>query len=197
LAFPPDGVVLPYDDAAGFVSPDIRAKYRGPEAFRAQADACQRALDELTRTLRDVRPDVTIIVSDDQDEWFYEDNMPALSVYWGESVPLIPRRPPAGSELDRAVADAIIRGYGDVRMDVPVASSFGRFLIEYLIEHDFDVAHMRYVKQPYGGRVGRRYPTPKGELAYERETPPHDQGLPHGMSFVVKRLFDNAPGAIL
>src|SRR5262249_57512344 len=66
-----------------------------------------------------------------------------------------------------------------------------------LIEHDFDVAHMRYVKQPYGGRVGRRYPTPKGELAYERETPPHDQGLPHGMSFVVKRLFDNAPGAIL
>jgi aromatic ring-opening dioxygenase catalytic subunit (LigB family) len=56
---------------------------------------------------------------------------------------------------------------------------------------------MRYVKQPYGGHVGRRYPTGKGELEYERETAPHEQGLPHGMSFVVKRLYDNDPRPIL
>jgi hypothetical protein len=197
LAFPPHGLVMSYEDALRSVSPEVRAKYRGPEAFRVQAEACQRALDELARALSDASPDITVVVSDDQDEWFYEDNMPALSVYWGESVPLIPRRPPAGSEMDRAVAEAIVRGYGDVRMDVPVASGFGRFLIEYLIEHDFDVAHMRYVKQPYGGRVGRRYPAGKGELEYERETPPHEQGLPHGMSFVVKRLYGNAPSPIL
>src|SRR5256712_3861505 len=82
-------------------------------------------------------------------------------------------------------------------MDVPVASRFGRFLIEYLIEHDFDVAHMRYVKQPYGGRVARRYPTKQGELDYVRETLPREQGLPHAFSFVVKRLFDNQPRPIL
>ena len=82
-------------------------------------------------------------------------------------------------------------------MDVPVASTFGRYLIEYLIEHDFDVAHMRYVKQPYGGSVARRYPTKHGELGYVRETAPRPQGLPHAFSFVVKRLFDNQPGTIL
>ena len=195
LAFPPHGLVMPYKEALNVVAPEIRAKYQGPESFVAQAETCQRALDELSSTLRSVNPDITIVIGDDQDEWFYEDNMPALSVYWGDSAPLIPRRVAASD--DRAVAEAIVRGYGDVPMDVPVASRFGRFLIEYLIEHDFDVAHTRYVKQPYGGRVARRYPTRHGELDYVRETPAHDQGLPHAVAFIVKRLFDNAPRPIL
>jgi 3-O-methylgallate 3,4-dioxygenase len=196
LAFPPHGVVMSYKEALESISPEARARFRGTDPYRAQAEACQRALDELSSTLRAVNPDITVIVGDDQDEWFFEDNMPAFSVYWGETAPLIPRTMPPGSR-DAEVIEAIRRGYGDVPMDVPVASGFGRYLIEYLIEHDFDVAHMRYVKQPYGGRVARRYPTRQGELDYVRETPPRDQGLPHAFSFVVKRLFDNKPRAIL
>jgi hypothetical protein len=196
LAFPPHGVVMPYQEGLDSVTPEVRAKYRGGEAFREQAEACQRSLDELSSALRAVNPDVTVIIGDDQDEWFFEDNMPALAIYWGESAPLIPRVVPPGTR-DPEVAEAIMRGYGDVPMDVPVASGFGRYLIEYLIEHDFDVAHMRYVKQPYGGRVARRYPTKRGELDYVRETPPREQGLPHAFAFVIKRLFDNKPGAIL
>jgi hypothetical protein len=139
---------------------------------------------------------VTIVITDDQDEWFFEDNMPALAVYWGDVAPLRPRYMPAGVR-DRAVMEAITRGYGDVAMDVPVPSAFGRHLIEHLIEHDFDVSHVRYPKDAYGGRVARRYPTRDGELQYVRETPPREQGLPHGVSFVVKRLFDNQPRPIL
>jgi hypothetical protein len=196
LAYPPHGHVMAYTEALAHVSPEVRARYRGAAPYAAQADACQRALDELSRTLRSAHPDVTIVVGDDQDEWFYEDNMPAFSVYWGDTAPLIPRQPPAGVK-DREIAEAVTRGYGDVAMDVPVASRFGRFLIEYLMEHDVDVAHMRYVKQPYGGSIGRRYPTRTGELDYVRDTPAHEQGLPHAFAFVVKRLFDNRPGPIL
>jgi 3-O-methylgallate 3,4-dioxygenase len=196
LAYPPHGVVMSYGEALDAVAPEVRARYRGSAPFGEQAASCQRALDELSRTLRDTSPDITIIIGDDQDEWFYEDNMPALSVYWGDTAPLIPRQVAATSP-EREVTEAIRRGYGDVAMDVPVASRFGRFLIESLIERDFDVAHMRYVRQPYGGRVARRYPTRQGELDYVRETPPHEQGLPHAFAFIVKRLFDNHPGAIL
>src|SRR5207245_749988 len=94
-----------------------------------------------------------------------DERNPELAVppHGAVSATLVPRTVPPGTR-DPEVADAIRRGYGDVLMDVPVASRFGRFLIEYLIEHDFDVAHMRYVKQPYGGRVARRYPTQQGEL---------------------------------
>jgi 3-O-methylgallate 3,4-dioxygenase len=187
---------MSYQEALDAVAPEVRARYRGPAPFLEQAATCQRALDELAGTLRDVNPDITIIVGDDQDEWFYEDNMPALAVYWGDTAPLVPRQA-AGSGLDREVTEAIRRGYGDVAMDVPVASRFGRFLIESLVEREFDVAHMRYVRQPYGGRVARRYPTRTGELDYVRDTPPHEQGLPHAFAFIVKRLFDNRPGPIL
>jgi len=196
LVYPPQGWAMSYTEALERLPAELRAKYRGTEPFRAQSEACQRALDELTSTLRAVRPDITVVITDDQDEWFFENNMPAFSVYWGETAPLIPRRLPARVE-NREVAEAIVRGYGDVAMDVPVASAFGRFLIEYLVDHDFDVAHTRYLTQPHGGRVARRYPTRDGELKYERETPPEEQGLPHGVAFVVKRLFDNAPGVIL
>jgi hypothetical protein len=195
LAYPPHGWVMSYQEALASVAPEVRAKYQGPDAFRTQAETCQRALDDLSRTLRAVNPDITVIITDDQDEWFFEDNMPALAVYWGDRAPLIPRQLRPGQ--DPRITQAIVRGYGDVAMDVPVASRFGRFLIEYLIEHDFDVAHMRYVKQPYGGRVARRYPTRQGELEYVRKTPPREQGLPHGIAFIVTRLFAGEPGLIL
>jgi len=115
-------------------------------------------------------------------------------VYWGDSAPMIPRSiVPGTGEMARMIA----QGYGDVPMDVPVASRFGRFLVEYLCDHDFDVAHLTHVQQPYGGKVARRYPTPDGELNSVRETPMHDQGLPHGFAFIVKRLYNMQPRPIL
>jgi hypothetical protein len=195
LAYPPFGQVRSYQEGLEALSPDIRARYRGAEPFAGQAAACTRALDVLASTLEQASPGITIIISDDQDEWFYEDNMPRFAVYWGETVPLRPRL--VGGGRDPAVAQAMVRGYGDVPMEVPVASAFGRYLVEYLGEHDFDLAHLTHAAQPYGGRVARRYPTADGELDYVKETPPHEQGLPHGFAFVVKRLFDNRPRPIL
>src|SRR5438034_3631606 len=73
LAFPPEGLVMSYEEALHRVAPEVRARYRGPEPFQAQAEACQRALDELSGTLRGMKPDITVIIGDDQDEWFYDD----------------------------------------------------------------------------------------------------------------------------
>jgi hypothetical protein len=56
---------------------------------------------------------------------------------------------------------------------------------------------MLYVDKEYGGRVARRYPTRTGELDSVRDTPKHEQGLPHGFSFIIKRLYCNEPGPIL
>ena len=112
-------------------------------------------------TYYEENPDVTVIISDDQDEWFYEHNMPRFAVYWGESAPLIPRSLVEGASQ---MATMIARGYGDVAMAVPVASRFGRYLVEYLCDHGFDPAHITHAQQPYGGKVARRYPTPDGEI---------------------------------
>lgn len=197
LVFPPDGWAMSFDEAVrSYVTPETASKKSGYETFKRQSEACTAALDVLSETLRRVAPDITIVISDDQDEWFYDSNMPAVAVYWGESVPLIPRRSRTvrrSPEVDSLVD----QGYGDVPVDVPVPSSFGRYAIERLIDDDFDIAQLRYVEESYGGSVARHYPKREGELDVVRTTPRRPQGLPHGFAFVVKRLFANEPGPLL
>src|SRR3954469_13727617 len=124
LSFPPHGLVKPWGQAVEELKDTT--KYVGPDPFKDQADRFKKALDTLASTLQDAEPDITIIVSDDQDEWFYEHNMPRFAVYWGDSVPLIPRRIPADATEMQAM---IARGYGDVPLEVPVAGRFGRHLV--------------------------------------------------------------------
>jgi 3-O-methylgallate 3,4-dioxygenase len=194
LSFPPHGYVMPWSQAAEQLQSEGKSRYAGPEPFKDQAARFKTALDMLATTLQEADADVTVIISDDQDEWFYEHNMPRFAVYWGESVPLIPRStPPGASDMARMIA----QGYGDVPLEVPVASRFGRHLVEYLCEHEFDPAHLTHPQQPYGGTVARRYPTPDGELNSVRETKMRDQGLPHGFAFIVKRLYNNNPRPIV
>ncbi|MEX2599699.1 MAG: hypothetical protein WD533_08595 [Dehalococcoidia bacterium] len=196
LVFPPKGIAMSYDEGLNYVPAAVKEKPLTQEVFKAQVDACQRGIAELAKTLQAAKPDITVIISDDQDEWFYEDNMPMFSVYWGDTVPLIPRAI-RGYSREPEILEAIAKGYGDREMDIPVAKDLGRHIIEYMVEHDFDVSHFTYTKEQYGGKVARRYPTAEGELDTVRETEEREQGLPHGFAFVIKRLFDNNPSMIL
>ncbi|MFN8635434.1 MAG: hypothetical protein U0893_16430 [Chloroflexota bacterium] len=195
LAYPPHGWVMSYDEGLAYLPAETKAKFRGTEPYKEQAAAFKRALDTMAATLQETKPDVTIIISDDQDEWFYDHNMPRFSIYFGDTVPLKPRPVPPGGNPE--IAKAMVSGYGDVPMDVPVAGQFGRYLLEYLCDNGFDIGFMTHAARSYGGKVARRYPTKTGETNAVRETPDHDQGLPHGFAFIVKRLFDNQPGPIL
>src|SRR5687768_9196544 len=56
------------------------------EKARVRFDTCQQAISRLAATLDEVSPDVVLIFGDDQHEAFHDDNMPALSVYWGETI---------------------------------------------------------------------------------------------------------------
>ena len=196
LVYPPDGFSMTYEEGLKHVPATTRERPLTQEVFQEQVDACQRGIAGLAKTIADVDPDLTVIVSDDQDEWFFEDNMPTFSIFWGPSVPIIPRSPLAGRR-DPDVTDSIIKGYGDVAMDVPVNQELGQHIIEHMIEHDFDISHFNYLKPEYGGSVGRRYPRADGMPNQPQVTEPREFGLPHGYAFVVKRLFENQPRPIV
>lgn len=196
LIYPSDGLVRSYHDAlATVVSEDLRRREGDVDTFAAQYQRCEDAISQLAQELKDADPDVAIIVTDDQEEWFFEDNMPALAVYWGDSAPIVPRALMKG--LDPEAAQLIRDGYGDVELDLAVAGDLGLFLIEYLIDHDFDVSHFNSLRSEYGGTVTARLPGLDGAVDDIRATAPRRMGLPHGVSFVVKRLFDNDPPPIL
>jgi 3-O-methylgallate 3,4-dioxygenase len=155
--------------------------------FRKQWEACQQSLATLSEAIRETRPDVLVIVSADQRELLFEDLMPMLEIYWGESIRMVPRHiPPNAPEVVRVWN----WGYGDVELDLPVDVNLGRHLIEHLVEAEIDVSHSRYLHSDlmYGGDVG-----PAGYLKSKNVTPYKRQGIGHGWGFVVKRLLDNRP----
>lgn len=200
LVFPPDGLAMSYDEALATVVPEeVRNKPLTLDVFRAQHAVAQTSLDELKKSLEDADPDVVLIISDDQDEWWYDDNMPAFSVYWGETAPMIPRPAPAGgTERERELLQKVNDGYTSHRFDVPVDAALARHLIESLMAADFDMAQMKYVAPTYQGSVGRRYPKAGGgELDVVRQVPERPVGLPHGYSFIVERLLGDVAASIL
>ncbi|HLI29247.1 MAG TPA: hypothetical protein VKZ60_19440 [Chloroflexota bacterium] len=188
LLSPRTGRVTPFDALRAEVAvadPALLARL-APDHQRALYDRCQAGQAAVAAALRAYAPEVLVIVSDDQEELLFDDNMPMFAIYWGSTFTLLPRQAPPGR--GGPVYEAMRRGWGDTELDVPVDTALGEHLITYLAEHDFDIAHLRYLRELYGGSVG-----PAGYLAHRRETPPTRRGMPHGFAYVVKTILNSEP----
>ena len=129
----------------------------GPEQAEERFQACQRSIASLGETIDRVAPDVAIMFGDDQHEAFLDDNMPAISVYWGDTIDNAPHKP-----TERTMALGIsASAWGSQppeRLTHPVDSGLGLHLIESLIGEDFDVAHSRnLLDDRHGGGVGHAF----------------------------------------
>ena len=101
-------------------------------------ETCQAAVNHLAARIDDVAPDVIVIVGEDQHELFHDDCMPALLVYWGDTMVSAPH--PWRTEQDPGLRGAAWAYGWDERRQFPIASDLGRRLIDDLIERGFDVA---------------------------------------------------------
>jgi hypothetical protein len=75
LIHPDTGLSVTYEEPERLSPAAVRERPLTDAIFAAQYDACQRAIGELAQTLQNAKPDVTVIVSDDQDEMFFEENI--------------------------------------------------------------------------------------------------------------------------
>ncbi len=154
------------------------------EVFAAKYERMQAAAAKMRGIVDDLKPDVVMVISDDQEELFFDDNMPALSIYWGDSWNLYPwktHRPGA-----HPLFSTFQRGWGELELEVPVDAAMGEYLIAGLTDHDFDIAHFRYMRDEYGGSVG-----PSGFIEEKRTRAPGKKGMPHGFAYVTKSVLDN------
>ena len=134
------------------------------EKFQTRWDSCQSAINHLAATMARVAPDVVVILGDDQKEAFQDDNMPALSIYYGATVDDAPAAEGHRANLSDFKVGKVPAG----RVTHPTDAAFGEYLIEAMIEKEFDVA--RSNKMP----VGR-----------------HDGAIGHAFYFAYRRLMDN------
>lgn len=153
----PDGSVCSYDELLATAGSAFQHELTST-TWRTRYEACQKGLAALTHTLEAVAPEVLIMIGDDQKELFQDDNMPAVLVYWGETIHNVPRYAQTLSPALQAAAWA----YGEKERDYPIANDLASHIIGSLMEQEFDVAHSRHL--------------------------PPDQGMGHAFSFIYGRI---------
>ena len=127
-------------------------RHLSEEIWRSKEQGCRRAITTLAERLAAAPPDAVVIVGDDQHELFREDNMPALSIFWGERIECIPL---VTKESHPSLMLARRDQFGEEREWYPVASELGRYLVEQTVAAGFDMA--QFSRQPEERTIGHAF----------------------------------------
>ncbi len=142
-----DGKPCRYDDLLAQAPADAAARI-APEQLRARHATTEAAIARLRDDIAAARLDALIIIGDDQEEFFDHANMPAIGVYYGETIPNA-KAEPAAAPLDRArmrfQEDGAERAY-------PCHAALARHLIGALQDDAFDLSAM--ARPPAGKTEG-------------------------------------------
>ncbi|MES1980401.1 MAG: extradiol ring-cleavage dioxygenase [Pseudomonadota bacterium] len=134
-----------------------------PAGFPAMAAKAEAALDRLAAELKAAKPDVVLVVGDDQGELFGPENFPAIAIYRGDELAMKPAEHLTG--MPPWADQAFWTGY---RMDLPhrfpAAPALALDLVHDLIRQGVDVA------------------------SSDRVLDPTVRGFGHAFGFVIERL---------
>ena len=132
---------------------------------------CQKQLDYLTEKLAATKPDVILLVGDDQREWFMEDIQPAFSIYYGDEVINTAYDEEKALSMAPGLAYSMQATHPPKDQIYPCEAELAGRIIEQAIEDEFDISASK--SPPVG---------PKGP-----------KGIGHAVGFVYRRLLNDKP----
>lgn len=139
-----------------------------PDILQARHEANEAGIRKIADALDACDPDIVLLIGDDHKEVYQDDNMPALAVYWGETLPYRPKGMMKWKYDPSIMPDF---WYWQDERDYPVASGFARRLIGDLMARDFDPAHSKYY--------------------------PEGQGMTHSFGYVYRRIMERKTYPVL
>ncbi len=143
-----DGATASYEQLERDADPAILPQIT-PQAVAARVADCERALARLSHAIAAAKLDALLVIGDDQREQYFDDNMPAFLVYWGNTiVNTVLELPPGAPDYWKRARSQYHEPDGP--REYPVAAQLGLHLIECLIEREFDVAHGRTLPRARG-----------------------------------------------
>ncbi len=131
------GRACTYGDLLEAADPGLANEITMP-VLESKAERCNTAIARVADTIAAAKLDALIVIGDDQNEQFFDDNMPAILVYWGDTV--------VNRELDMpADAPAFWRKArsqyheesGSGEREYPVDAKLGLHLIQQLMDAEF------------------------------------------------------------
>jgi hypothetical protein len=157
-----DGRWLSYPELLVEVGPRY-ADQVSAEVLKTKAAACEASLDRLADALEVAKPDLVLIIGDDQAELFSAANQPAFAIYHGETFAMLDKFAASNTpDWMRQMGRAYLM---DQKHVVPGCPALARELIEGLIDNDIDVTSIAAVQDP------------------------STTGFGHAFGFVIQRLF--------
>jgi 3-O-methylgallate 3,4-dioxygenase len=141
-----------------------------PEKWRERHAACRAALTTLADVFAQTRPDVAIIVGNDQKEVFTDKLMPAFVVFRGRTLLNVPLNEEQKSKLGPGVAIAT-PGYMTPELQTyPGVPDLADHITRSLMDNGFDMA-----------------------VSDELPSGPRGCGVPHAFGFVYRQIMRDAP----
>jgi 3-O-methylgallate 3,4-dioxygenase len=173
------GKVYTFDEMAELHRARGLAAQLTPEVFAERHARCQRAIRELGDIFEAAKPDVAIVVGNDQMEIFNSDHVPAFAIFRGDYVEGIPRTPEFLASLPPGVARAELDRTPSVYTRYPGAPALGNHITGQVVAHNFDVAQL--TRLPTGAIGSNAAPHAYG-FVYRRLL--RDKLVPHVPVFV-------------
>ena len=184
------GKTYTFDQMVELHKPRKLADLLTPEVFSERHGRCQKAIRELGDIFVESKPDVAVVVGNDQMEIFTSDHVPAFAVFWGPYVEGIPRTPEFLASLPPGVARAELDRTPSVYTQYPTLPGLGSHIIQKVMADDFDVAQL--TRLPTGAIGSNAAPHAYG-FVYRRLM--RDQVIPHVPVFVNTFYPPNQPPA--
>ena len=136
---------LDYKALLGRAKPGIAQEITA-EKMRQRYDACQKAMGILGDILRQAEADVIVVLGDDQQEQFHDDNMPTFAVYHGKSFPVVAhagRNPAAWKSAEE-------NGWAKTAPEYETDVALADHVIRSLILDEFDIARCNKLRPEIG-----------------------------------------------
>ncbi|OMQ15173.1 hypothetical protein A7K94_0211375 [Modestobacter sp. VKM Ac-2676] len=136
------------------------------EVWEQRYTACLQGMDRLAGDLAELRPDVLVVIGDDQEEVFDATNQPSMAIFWGDTweTGTMEGAPP-GEFFDSVktgyAMDAVHRFAGHPQLALDAITG--------LVDREFDVASV--ASTPPGHGFGHAYGFIIARLLGERSVP--------------------------
>ena len=137
-----------YGELLAKADPSIKQQIE-PKVLEERSARCTENIARLSRELVDARLDALIIIGDDQHEQFFDDNMPAILIYWGDNIENNPLHMDEDAPQFWRKARSQYHEAAQSR-EYPVDSKLGLHLIEQLMGHGFDISQSKRLAKEHG-----------------------------------------------
>ncbi|MGX1096793.1 DODA-type extradiol aromatic ring-opening family dioxygenase [Amorphus sp. MBR-141] len=142
------GRQVTYGDLLEKADPGIAAQI-APAVLETRAQACTDAIDRLDREIAAADLDALIIIGDDQNEQYGEENLPAILIYRGQTIV----NNPLSMGADAPAFWRHARSQYHVKdgpIEYPVAYTLADHLINALMDDAFDISQAKTLARAHG-----------------------------------------------